>query len=368
MENNNMINVLWIDDQPSDPFMDSAFNDGINIENCLFLDDAIKRLNDVDVSWDAIILDANCKIHSRDEAPDIGALTESINALSRLNKELPWFVYTAGGYQGEDSLKHIIPKEREWDDRQYYKKPSEMDDLFSNLKKAASNRYVTKVKRKYKDVCSFYKEKDLVDILVACENDDSFDRNHIIPNSIRQILDWVMVYCNEVGVLQVKFNNSNLNECSREFGKSEMEKFLPVYVQRSFHSCVTYANSGSHRYTDIIEDIRKGDAPYLNRSAVHDLLNILVWCKGLPVDEGERQELSNQVKSLFKDTARIIAEGEVCCDTNGVYYCGENHSLYPGEGKTLLGKTIKILSDKDNTSRSKTFYKKTVTRYQEIDE
>lgn len=368
MENTNKINVLWIDDQPSDPFMDAAFNDGINIENCLFLDDAIKRLNDVDVSWDAIILDANCKIHSQNEAPDIDALTASINALYRLNMELPWFVYTAGGYQGEDSLKHIIPKERDWDDRQFYRKPSQMDELFSNLKKAVSNSFVANVKRKYKDVCSFYKEKDLVDILVAYENDDSFERNQTIPNSIRKILDWVMVYCNEVCVLQLKFNGTNLNECSKEFGKNEMEMFLPIYVQRSFHSCVTYANYGSHRNTDIIEDIKKGVAPYLNRSAVLDLLNILVWCKGLPTNESERQELSKQVKSLFRNKAKIIAEGEVCQDTNGTYYCGENHSLFPENGKILLGRKIRILSDKDNNSRSKTLYKKTVTSYEEIDD
>ena len=70
-------------------------------------------------------------------------------------------------------------------------------------------------------------------------------------------------------------------ECSRILGQRYMEEIIPVYIQRAIHSCVEITNPGSHR-SETDSDVRDNKAPYLVRSLIYNMLDILYWCRLLP--------------------------------------------------------------------------------------
>ena len=136
-----LIEVLWIDDEPSEAFKDEAFEEGINITNCVCVDEGIRLLKDNSKVWDAIILDANCKITGNEIEPDISALYKAVKHLLKANLSIPWFVYTAKSMDWSDNLRNLINDDnRTWDDRDFYHKPSQRYELFANIKKATAQK------------------------------------------------------------------------------------------------------------------------------------------------------------------------------------------------------------------------------------
>lgn len=140
-------------------------------------------------------------------------------------------------------------------------------------------------------------QMDLLQILMILENHDY--RNADVYNKIRKVLDWVMGYCYEIGLSQVEFTGTNLNECSIFLGNSLMQDIIPAYIQRSFHSTVTIANEGSHRMR-IDEDTKNGAAPYLVQSTVFELLNILVWLQTLSTGEADIEARKEKTRAILE--------------------------------------------------------------------
>ena len=187
------LNVLWVDDMPTDEFMNEAYEYGLSITPAKSVNTGLSLLKDKSAIWDAIILDANCKItEDEQEQPSLKALKEAVNQLVHMRTEIPWFVYTGGDYEGVEHLEYMI-KERSYDDRLYYEKPKQRYELFENIKKAVDNSEAYLVRQKYPVVCNFYKDYDLVELLMEYNKDD-FDTDTSVPNRVRQIIEWVMRY------------------------------------------------------------------------------------------------------------------------------------------------------------------------------
>ena len=278
------LEVLWIDDEPTEAFKDEAFDEGINITNCACVNEGLKFLNDSSKVWDAIILDANCKISGNEVEPDISALYKAIKHIFKSNVTIPWFVYTAKSMDWSENLRNLISDDnRIWDDRDFYNKPTQRYELFANIKKAVENRESFMIRQKYAVVCGFYKGADLVELL-RCYDSDDFSINTSIPNKVRQIIEWVMRYFDDRGLLPIAFTGTNIAKCSSSLG--DIPQIVPIHVARSMHFCVDVCNNGSHS-DEIAANIVSGDAPYLNRSLILNLLNILQWCPSLQKYEVE---------------------------------------------------------------------------------
>ena len=85
MEDNIKLNVLWVDDMPTEEFMDEAYEYGLDIQPVTSVNGGIAALKDKAKVWDAIILDANCKItDDEQEQPSIMALKKAFH------DEKPW--------------------------------------------------------------------------------------------------------------------------------------------------------------------------------------------------------------------------------------------------------------------------------------
>lgn len=296
MEDNVFLNVLWVDDMPTEDFMNEAYENGLSITSATSVEKGLVFLKNKSSVWDAIILDANCKITDEEqEQPSLMALKEAVNQLVHMRTEIPWFVYTGGDYEGVEHLKFII-NERGYDDRLFYEKPKQRYELFENIKKAVASSCAYKVRQKYASVCSFYKDNDLVELLMKYES-EGFDTDKSIPNSVRLIIEWIMRYLEGVGLLPIEFTGTNISKCSSSLG--DIPQLVPIHVARSMHFCVEVCNNGSHG-DEIIGYIVGGEAPYLNKSIVLNLLNILQWCPSLK--RYEKEELKKKVAQYQQET------------------------------------------------------------------
>ena len=290
------MNVLWVDDMPTQDFMNEAYEYGISITSATSVDKGMLMLKDKSIVWDAIILDANCKITDEEqEQPSLMALKEAVNQLVHMRTEIPWFVYTGGDYEGVEHLKFII-NERGYDDRFFYEKPKQRYELFDNIKKAVDSSEAYIVRQKHATVCTFYKDYDLVELLMDYNNDD-FDTNTSVPNRVRQIIEWVMRYLEGKGLLSIPFTGANIAKCSMALG--EIHQIVPIQVARSMHFCVDICNDGSHDM-EVSANIVSGDAPYLNKSLILNLLNILHWCPS--IEKYEKEELKKKVIQYQQET------------------------------------------------------------------
>lgn len=296
MEDQIKLNVLWVDDLPTDEFMNEAFEYGLAITSATSVEKGLSLLKDKSIAWDAIILDANCKItDDEQEQPSLKALKEALSQLVHMRTEIPWFVYTGGDYEGVEHLEYMI-KERSYDDRLYYEKPKQRYDLYKNIKKAVDSSEAYIVRQKHASVCNFYKEYDLVELLMESNTDD-FDTDSSVPNRVRQIIEWVMRYFEGKGLLPIAFTGANIAKCSMVL--SEIPQIVPIQVSRSLHYCVDICNDGSHDL-EVSANIVSGDAPYLNKSLILNLLNILHWCPS--IQKYEKEELKKKVAQYQQET------------------------------------------------------------------
>ena len=294
--------VLWVENEPEKlrNFRRDIEEDG-EIELVVMKDaqSAIAYLDENIEKLSAAILDIESFIKPGEDTEtktSFCRVRDKINALEYRNS-IQYFAFTGKGKYLKSRKKFKEEYGCEIFDKNYEGIKAE-----EYLKQIVDNHIIAQISSKYSGAF-IHKEiqLDLLRVLLVLEEHDY--RNAGVYNDIRKIMDWVMGYCYDIGLSQIKFTGSNLNDCSRFLGREEIANagLVPIYVQRSFHSVVAIANEGSHRL-GIDKDTKEGRAPYLVRSIVFELLNILSWLGTLPVDEeaiNEREAITSEIaKSL----------------------------------------------------------------------
>lgn len=278
----NKYKILWIDDEYEklSYLMERCeLMHGFEITKCRFAEEGMKVFEQRLDEWSAIVLDAKMLLRSLDEAARLNGLRfcrDRINEL-RPKRYVPSFIFTGQpDLVSNDMFEQMVSK--------YYSKGDDDDKLIEDIKSEADKLIETQIIDKYNDVISAWPNlrKELIDILKVLEENDN--RNATVMNQIRKVLEEIMTYFYESGISQVEFKESNLAECSRFIGQPFMSEIVPLYVQRSLHSCVSITNKGSHK-TSMDKDIQNGKASYLIRSTIYELLNVLEWCHRIPKDK-----------------------------------------------------------------------------------
>lgn len=297
-DNTRKIKVLWIDDNPDEftEFLDDAFDAGLDIEVYKTVESGLKALQDRDKIFEAVILDANCKISDENtEAPHLVALSHAIVGIYAREIKLPWFVYTGGGYEGAEALEFIIPQQyRLWDEKQWYDKPDDADKLFEAIRKAVARREETQLMNEFPEAFEICKSQELLGLLKRMNSAD-FERDETVPNSLRCVADDICHFLRDNGIYPAEFTTSNkIKECSLTFAEDKKKRIAPLYIQNTFFFLSEYCNAGSHQSdsgskqpNQIRADIKAGKARYLNRSALHMLMNIILWASNFPIQDQE---------------------------------------------------------------------------------
>lgn len=371
VENERMIRVLWIDDQPNDTFIDFADNRGIDIEVRTTVQAGLKELQNKNVLYEAIILDANCKIADEDkETPQLIALANAIVGIYANRIDLPWFVYTGGSYEGKEALEHIIPRDYQWwESKQWYNKPDDINLLFDDIIKAVANREDSKIKFKYRDAFRIVPSQELLDLLKR-KNTREFPQDYNVPTNIRIVCENLCDFLKTHGLFPAPFKTSNkIKACSLFFSNDKEFKYVPSYIQALFFFLNTYSNEGSHaqsehnetnRLTKVRKDIKSGLAVHLNTAALVSLLSVIKWAASFPVEDEEKMK-SIQIffSKLYENFAQASVydnhEGFIEQDDKGNVHCEDCALSY--KAKEHIGKRVKLNKIKENKDeKTKLFY------------
>ena len=300
MENNNAkYKVLWIDDQCEDLkyFVLAADDQGIEITPKKYGKEGIEALRSNINAWDGVILDVMCLYDENDRDLDPKKFYRILGEIMA-NYDIPLFVYSAGqGYNDGQDFRDVIAGFAEL---KLYHKNKDEDKLFEDIKQKAEGLLATRIRHKYLSFISDDRfqeiEPTLIKILTAVENNETNNADVIMV--CRQVLNKLMKYLEAVGILPLNFfKDTNLGDCSRFLGDDKLKEYVPIYIQRSLHSCVVVSNEGSH-FCVVRNAITKGEAPFLIRSTVFELLNILRWCATLSTDQENVKKMRDDISSL----------------------------------------------------------------------
>lgn len=341
----NTYHILWIDDdydKMSSFIKNCRFKHQIELTPFKTQKDGLDAYAQNPTFWDGIILDAKVLDENEYEAADIRSLYKAVARIQTEFKDVPFFIST--GQPDYISEKMFNAFCQSTYSHRFYEKVVDDEQLCKDIVKAAEEKLQRQIKNKYPEIFSWLPAELYSEILVLLTIVECGDnKNANIFNNIRKLLDWIMVKLNEYGILAINFSGTNLNDCSRFLCSDELKEFVPQYMQRQIHSCCTIANEGSHRLaTD--EDVRSGVAPFLVRSTVFELLNILMWMHQLPEDDNRRRLITNKAVSFaakFKkeEPASDNVPQEPIFDKElKVWHCGDTMlpNNFQGVGKVLL--------------------------------
>ena len=296
------IKVLWMNNgnSKSKIYIDNAKHEGIEISTCNNMEECRRELsNHNHKKWEIILLDA-CPVMTANLLPNSHDIWEAYKQLPF--NEIPSFIVTCENEM--DTIEENIAKRCAGKNRFFYLQHSE-ELLYKEIKYVVCENEDYLIRKRYGTIYDFYCSEldtsdELLMKLLKGLGDEKLYKNHVIPGVVRLILDKIMLFLNNEGVLPVKFTGSNLGTCSKWLADEKgvmgyAKDIVPIHVQRCFHSCVTIANNGDHQipkesakeYEARISNplyVQKQigeDAPYLNKALIYDLLNILYWCASL---------------------------------------------------------------------------------------
>jgi hypothetical protein len=282
----NKYKILWIDDQYellSELMERCEVINGFEITKCRFAKEGMKTFESHLEEWSAVVLDAKVLMESLNEVPNLSGLRYCRDRINELKprRYVPMFVFTGQpDLISNEMFENMVDK--------YYSKGDDDDQLIKDIISAADQQEETQIIHKHQTVFDAWPESkhDLLRILKVLENEDW--QNNSVLNDIRKIMSDVMNKLYVRGFCSVKHDGSNLGACSYVLGQRYMEEIIPVHVQRCIHSLVDVTNPGSHR-TKIDSDVASGKAPYLIRTLIYEMLNVLCWGKVLnAIDDPEK--------------------------------------------------------------------------------
>ncbi|MCQ2256878.1 MAG: hypothetical protein MJZ41_02660 [Bacteroidaceae bacterium] len=301
-----MINVLWVDDLIINPdgtetdfcksFVNSAYDEGIDITPFATYNEAYSEIEKNPSKWIAIILDVrNDQAIEGNENQDYLSMRRRIEYFRREhnNRVEPFiFVFSADPVTISDAKRYFI-KDADIQSKEVYNKPDDVNVLFKDIKEAAKQSTIYATYKKYENIFNAMEEmewskedQNIVFSLIKNIDSDNDYKNDTLYNEIRKLLE-VALYTKleKSGIMDdfVKLKNEyvddTINKRSLYMGKNQE---VPLYIQRAFHSLTMIAQNGSHYHATspnlvVARDTRLGNAPYLLKSCLYDLLNIIIW-------------------------------------------------------------------------------------------
>lgn len=294
--------ILWIDDkwEELDSFKDVCElpENGFEVVTCTNAEEGMEIFEARLEEWSGVILDAKVFKGKGDEVDRLAGLTYSLDKINELKhkRDVPYYIFT-----GQPDTASGTAFAEQYEGR-YYEKDKDEDKLIADIKKNADETANTQIIHRHQVVFDTWPESrsELLRLLKVMETEDW--NNNSFFNDIRKVLSDVMFRLYDCGYCSVVHDGSNIGECSKALGSPTMTDIIPVYIQRSLHTCVEVTNPGSHR-SECDTAVKKGRAPYLIRSLTFDLLNILYWCKDLP-PEKDREKTVERIRLSMEEVAR----------------------------------------------------------------
>jgi|GEM_PF-1925221 len=296
-----MIDVLWIDDESildsgklspmGEEFVNSAYSKGINITPMLTYEEGVNAIARNPQKWCAVILDIhNQKATKGSPSDGFDEARDNIVRIQAKNEQSEPYIFVLSGnkkYQTESSTLRQLPH---CSKNVYDKNNGDYKKLFEDILKIQNISPLYHCQNQYYDVLAYAKKycgdetwKRLL-LLIYEITIKNIKDNPSLFNDIRKILEDIMDGLQRVGYSFFKVVNGKditLNNLSRFISEDDE---IPEYVKRSFHSLVRVTQDGSHSKSvqstnrmDVDYDVKNQKCPYLLRSSLFELCNILIW-------------------------------------------------------------------------------------------
>lgn len=333
----NLINVLWVEDNPEviESYPLEACEYGIRLVPFTNWDEAEQALKKDINQWSAIILDAKCCLHS--DSPDNATvfLTNVSNAITQIcsgKNFIPWFVLSG---QAEDNIKDLIPESRKvWDGdwrKSYYDKNTDREILYLRIRNYARKFMSSclKIHEMYKEVFNaidILKLDDdvdnyLTDLLVELHfselDDKKLNENY---DKVRKSIELIYRKMIEFGMLpsQIKVNltwstailsgRSCFTKNGFEVAKG-YEPVLPQILQDNVIHMIHAAGSALHTDSEKDDDTKHvkeylqcvGSSAYLIKSYALQICDLILWLKSYIKDHPDKEVNSLKWEVLEKN-------------------------------------------------------------------
>ena len=346
MMENKIYNVIWIDDKYNEiDLPGNAEQDNIIIKPFKYGKDGIDELKAHINNWDGIIVDVKCLWASDNEVDRVENFHKIKEELLTLKSKRPIPIFV---YSGQPDILSDESFKKSLNGRKLYRKNLDEEDLLSDIKLEADKLIEVQIRHKYLDILGDLPSDITTELIGAL----SFVENNVVDdpdvfNKLRKVIEWVMEQLNEYGLLAVQFNGANVSACSLYLGKKELAEYVPIHIQRSLHSCVEICNNGSHR-NQIHDTVQNGQVPFLIRSTVFELLNILNWYCSLPHDDEYVEKMKAYIATVKPDN---VIEGRLEKDEKENYHCGNCLITYTSKNNMGLkeGDLIRVTKYGSNT-------------------
>lgn len=400
MEYNDLIQVLWVEDDPvvTETFPIKAENFNLQLVPFSNWDDGKKALESDYDRWSAIILDAKCKQHRDSSDNAVKFLGEALKDIAVIGKEkgriIPWYILTGGD---ESEVSDSITDDRmEWDsdwtkayNKKYYSKNVDNEMLFRRIRYHANISPRYQILTMYRDVYEQLKQlnidvrEDIITILEAIHFPNAhMDFNpRYFYNPLRQALECIFRNFGKVNIIPEVFfsgDKVNLNQCFMFLIGKDAEKMgykhcdggiTPRHIQEMMSLIISLGNAHSHsaytnHTTKLTEKETQNYDSYITSvgdsskllvfSITLQFCEILLWANNYIKTHSDKEENRNKwmqidmvddIKEANRDIVGMVEKG-----TDGVYHIENKYMLSKKliESKKLMSKTIKIIRMTDN--------------------
>jgi hypothetical protein len=291
---NKTYNILWIDDEYETlgGTIGRAKRNGIILHGVKSRNGGLEELKKNYYRYDGILLDAK----TFENEDDVRGSEDTLNAIrakdeiNSLQKKFEIFVLTGQAEAFDDKTFHKVFEN-------VYKKgvEAEMERLWADLKAAADRQPDTQLRHDYKNVFELcypgYIGESLEEDLLYVLKIDEAPKFGPYFNSMRKVVEDLFIAFSRHGLLPEEFVNPTVSlnpssiflagkwKSTHQFNFEHLEgTYLPEHIANSLRNILSVVQPGSHRsYVETY--VRKSKTPYLLKSVLFQLLDVLVWFK-----------------------------------------------------------------------------------------
>lgn len=194
-------------------------------------------------------------------------------------------MFTLSGEKQYQEDNSTIRKESYASKRVYDKNGDDYKVLFEDIRKIENVSDLYQLQENYKDVLNIARNVlggEAYSRLFSLMRSILVQNNNVEAkqlNEMRKYLeDFIIAKLKDMEYFPSDIKS--LNDYSRYICD---QASVPEYIKRSVHSLVRITQAGSHGRIDgaliVDKDVRSGRAPYLLRSCLYELFNIIYWMK-----------------------------------------------------------------------------------------
>lgn len=301
-----MINVIWVDDlilnpdgshtDMCDSIINIAYDEGIDITPFSTYEEAYHEIEKSPTRWISVILDVrNDKADNGNENQDYLNIRKKIESFreNHGNSVTPFiFVFSADPVTISDAQRYFR-KDADIQTKEVYSKPNDISILLEDIKKTANISPYYETYRKHEKVINSmnklgWNQEDknrVFDLIHTIDSENDFNNDGLYTIFRKLLENALYIKLEKCGIMDGLKNYKNdskddtINKRSVYIGNNPK---VPLYIQRAFHSLTQIAQNGSHYHaTDthliVARDTQHGNAPYLLKSCLYNLLTIIYW-------------------------------------------------------------------------------------------